>query len=157
VNFGGDGMAGDDREIRIDSAWKEEVRRERERLRQEEERRRREAEAKEKAGGGQSETDRYFMALTQSLAAQALMQLGQMENPMTGSRELDLQGARQTIEILGSLQRKTQGNLSAEEKEMLDGALHDLRMIYVERAGGAAGGGGGFGRGGAGGKPRRGR
>ncbi len=134
------GMTDDNtnREIRIDTAWKEEVRKERERLKrqEEEDRKRREAEERTGKGGGPAETDRYFVALVQSLAAQALMQLGQMENPLSGGRELDLQGAKQTIDILGAIQRKTKGNLSAQEQEMLEGTLYDLRLIYVERAGG---------------------
>ncbi|MCX7805590.1 MAG: DUF1844 domain-containing protein [Planctomycetota bacterium] len=145
------------REIRIDAAWKEEVRRERERLKQqeEEERKRREAEARDREGAGPAETDRHFLALVQSLAAQALMQLGQMENPLSGARELDLHGAKQTIDILGALQRKTKGNLSAQEQEMLEGALADLRLIYVERAGGARRAPGGQGRQGGGRQPGR--
>ena len=129
-------MPDDSREIRVDSAWKEEVRKERERLKQEEDKQRREQATRKQAGGGPSETDRGFVAIVQSLATQAIMQLGQVENPLTGQREIDLQGAKQTIDIIEALQRKTKGNLSQQEQEMLEGALYDLRMIYVERRGG---------------------
>ena len=42
--------------------------------------------------------------------------------------------ARQIIDILGLLQDKTKGNLDSTEFSLLEGALYDLRMKYVERA-----------------------
>ncbi len=54
---------------------------------------------------------------------------------MQGRTVVDLEGARQFIDILGILQDKTRGNLDAREAALLDGALYDLRMKYVERSG----------------------
>jgi len=60
-----------------------------------------------------------------------LMQLGlaapQGEKPM-----LDLIGARQTIDILGLLNDKTKGNLTAAEEGTLRNILYELRMAYLE-------------------------
>jgi hypothetical protein len=77
---------------------------------------------------------KIFMSFLAGLAQQALMQLGEMENPFTGQAEMDLQGARYTIEILNTLLAKTKGNLSKEEEESLGGTIHDLKMRYVEIA-----------------------
>jgi hypothetical protein len=38
------------------------------------------------------------------------------------------------IDILGLLNEKTRGNLDAGESALLEGALYDLRMKYVERS-----------------------
>jgi hypothetical protein len=39
--------------------------------------------------------------------------------------------AKQTIDLLGMLEEKTRGNLTAEESGMLKNILYDLRIIYV--------------------------
>ena len=36
------------------------------------------------------------------------------------------------IEILGLLDEKTRGNLTAEERQMLEQVLYELRMRFVE-------------------------
>jgi hypothetical protein len=43
--------------------------------------------------------------------------------------------AKQTIDILGLLERKTRGNLSSDEEAMLRSILYDLRMIYIREKG----------------------
>jgi hypothetical protein len=40
--------------------------------------------------------------------------------------------ARQDIDLLSILQEKTKGNLTGEEERLLEHALYDLRMRYVE-------------------------
>ena len=77
---------------------------------------------------------KIFMSFISGLAQQALMQLGEMENPYTGQAELDLQGARYTVELLNTVLVKTKGNLSPEEEETLSGIIHDLKLRYVEVA-----------------------
>jgi hypothetical protein len=46
---------------------------------------------------------------------------------------VDVESARQTIDILAMLQRKTRGNLSTEEVRFMEEVLHTLRMSYVRR------------------------
>lgn len=77
---------------------------------------------------------KIFMSFISGLAQQALMQLGEMENPYTGQAELDLQGARYTVELLNTVLVKTKGNLTPEEEETLSGIIHDLKLRYVEVA-----------------------
>jgi hypothetical protein len=76
-----------------------------------------------------------FTVFLQSLAQQALMQLGLIPWPH-GQRELQLDAARDTIDIMALLKDKTKGNLSPEETQYLDRALYELRMgaIEVEQA-----------------------
>ena len=54
-----------------------------------------------------------------------------MEHPVTHQREVDVELGKHWIDILGMLQKKTAGNLTPQEKRMLEGLLADLRMQYV--------------------------
>ncbi len=54
-----------------------------------------------------------------------------MEHPVTGKREVDLELGKHWIDILGMLQQKTRGNLLAQEQQVLEGLLADLRMQFV--------------------------
>ncbi len=70
--------------------------------------------------------------LISSLVVPALMALGEIENPMDGERTVDLDAAKFNIDLLQVLQEKTKGNLTDEEGKVLNGALYDLRMRYVQ-------------------------
>jgi hypothetical protein len=70
--------------------------------------------------------------LVTSLAAQAAVGLGLMPDPFSNSTHLELDMAKHHIDMLGVIEEKTKGNLSKEEHEMLDSALHELRMLYVQ-------------------------
>ena len=73
-----------------------------------------------------------FEALIFSLSTTALLQLGMAPHPETGRQEKDLPGAKQTIDILEMLQEKTRGNLTADEGQLLEECLYDLKMTYVK-------------------------
>jgi uncharacterized protein DUF1844 len=66
-----------------------------------------------------------------NLATTAAANLGEMPNPFTRQTELDLEGARQVIDLLLALQLKTRGNLNTEEAGLLESLLYDLQMKYV--------------------------
>jgi hypothetical protein len=68
-----------------------------------------------------------------SLATQAMVLLGEVPDPQTNQRALNLDAARQTIDILGILADKTKGNLSAEEDRLLQDVLANLRMSFVTK------------------------
>ncbi|HEX2268595.1 MAG TPA: DUF1844 domain-containing protein [Pyrinomonadaceae bacterium] len=72
-----------------------------------------------------------FISFVMSIASNAASALGMMEHPVTHQREVDPELGKHWIDILGMLQRKTSGNLSLAERNMLEGLLHDLRMQYV--------------------------
>jgi len=74
-----------------------------------------------------------FGTLLISLSTQALMYLGEMEIPGLegeGARK-DLPAARNIIDLLAVLERKTAGNLDADEAALLEQILYDLRMRFV--------------------------
>jgi hypothetical protein len=89
-------------------------------------------EAKPKGTPAEQQQTRMFMSFLAGLAQQALMQMGEIENPFSGQREVDLQGARGTIELLTIIQNKTKGNLTEDEDAALKDAVRDLKMRYVE-------------------------
>ena len=66
-----------------------------------------------------------------SLYMTTLMQLG-LAAPQGEKPSLDLMGARQTVDILGLLNDKTKGNLTAAEENTLRNVLYELRMAYLE-------------------------
>ncbi len=72
-----------------------------------------------------------FISFVMSIASNAASALGMMEHPVTHQRDVDPELGKHWIDILGMLQKKTAGNLSNAEKNMLEGLLHDLRMQYV--------------------------
>jgi hypothetical protein len=82
----------------------------------------------------QGEGDVSFMSFVMSLATQALVQLGEMAPPPGMEIPVDRVAAQQTIDILTMLQRKTVGNLSADEARFIEEVLHSLRMSYVRSA-----------------------
>ena len=67
-----------------------------------------------------------------SLNSSALVNLGVIEDPATNQKAKNLPMAKQTIDILGMIEEKTQGNLSDDEANMLKTMLYELRMLYVK-------------------------
>ena len=77
-----------------------------------------------------------------SFAAEAL---GMSAHPMAGGApQVNLPLAKQCIDMLGTLQRKTRGNLSGEEKQFFELILSQLRMQYVSLSSQRGGGPRGF-------------
>ena len=73
-----------------------------------------------------------FSTFVLGLSTQALLHLGEIPNPVSHAVETDLEAARQVIDILGMLAEKTRNNLEPGEQSLLESALYDLRMRYVE-------------------------
>jgi len=73
-----------------------------------------------------------FSTFILGLSTQALLHLGEIPNPLSNTVERDLDAAKHVIDILGILQEKTRNNLEAGEQGLLESALYDLRMRYVE-------------------------
>ena len=71
-----------------------------------------------------------FTALVQTLASQALVYLGGVATA-AGEAIIDLDTAKQQIDLMAVLEEKTKGNLTAEEQSVLDTALYETRMRYV--------------------------
>ena len=75
-----------------------------------------------------------FVNFVMSIASNAASSLGMMEHPVTHQRDVDIEVGKHWIDILGMLEKKTKGNLVAQERQMLEGLLADLRMQYVSLA-----------------------
>ena len=76
-----------------------------------------------------------FSTFVISLNSSALVQLGILDDPTTGEKSKNLTLAKQTIDVLGMMEEKTQGNLNADEAHMLKSILYDLRILYVKEKG----------------------
>ncbi|HXH28006.1 MAG TPA: DUF1844 domain-containing protein [Candidatus Polarisedimenticolia bacterium] len=73
----------------------------------------------------------HFKNLILNLATSAAAGLGEIPNPYTQQTEVDLEGARQMIDLLLALQVKTRGNLAPEESSLLESLLFDLQTKFV--------------------------
>jgi hypothetical protein len=78
-------------------------------------------------------TDYYFIDLILMLASSAKIDLGELVHPYYRDKEINLARARITINMIGSLIKKTNGNLNIEEKKVLREVLDDLQKTYVEK------------------------
>jgi hypothetical protein len=72
-----------------------------------------------------------FDHVIQSIYLSALVAMGAGTEPGQQPR-IDIVGARQSIDMLAVLEQKTKGNLTEKEQRLLQNALFDLRMMYVE-------------------------
>lgn len=73
-----------------------------------------------------------FATLVLSFATSALIQMGAAPDPSTGKTSKDLGLAKQNIDILEILQKKTKGNLTRDEQALLEGVLAEVRLRFVE-------------------------
>ncbi|MBI1864668.1 MAG: DUF1844 domain-containing protein [Nitrospirae bacterium] len=87
--------------------------------------------AEEPPAGAPPLPEASFMGLLYSLHASALMAMGEVPDPHSGETQADLPIAKHSIDILGVLRKKTQGNLDADEEKLLENILYDLRMRFV--------------------------
>jgi len=134
--------------IVVDSDWKAQAQAEKEKLAREVEAKQAQAQQAAAAGpagpaaagaaagpGGQRELPpASFETLVASLATQILYALGGYEDPRTKRRYVDLDLAKHHIDTLTVLEAKTKGNLTEDEKKVLDNALYECRMQYVQIA-----------------------
>lgn len=81
---------------------------------------------------GTPQADPHLLQLILSLETAAMQQMGKLQNPFTGKIERDLELAKNSIDMLGMIERKTEGNLASEEKSMIERALYQLRMNYID-------------------------
>jgi hypothetical protein len=72
-----------------------------------------------------------FDKLVQSLYMTAALQMGAGTQPGEQPR-VDILGARQSIDMLSVLTEKTKGNLTDKEQRLLQNALFELRMMFME-------------------------
>ncbi len=122
--------------IIVDDDWKAQAEAEKQRLDKE-------AATPDKPGEMRELPPASFTSLVNFLMAQIFMTLGGMEDPKTKKRYVDLELAKHHIDTLLVLEEKTRGNLTDDEKKLLDEALYQTRMQYVQIAQQATPAGGG--------------
>lgn len=136
---------------KVDEDWKRQVQEEKRRLEQQMgDAPRRTAPAPRQASSAADEAgdSPSFIHLVQSLATQAAMCLGLVQDELyTGQPQIDLKQGQFLIDLMEVLREKTRGNLTSEEQSTLDQTLDELRMVYVSLVQKLAGGGRGSGRG----------
>ena len=95
-----------------------------------------------KATGGKADTHAEaplptldFATFIMSLNASALVNIGMIDDPVTGKKMKNLVLGKQTIDIIAMLEEKTKGNLTVDEEKLLKGMLYDLRIAFVKHSG----------------------
>ena len=63
-----------------------------------------------------------------------MLHLGEVPDPDTNERNVNLALAQQTIDILTMLREKTAGNLTEEEDGIFSRLLYDLQLRFVNRS-----------------------
>ena len=92
-----------------------------------------EEEKLEKQGSQQNQLPRGdFSSIVSMLATQSMFAMGLIKQNETDEPKVDLELARFNIDLLSSLEEKTKGNLTKEEGKMLEAALGQLRMAFVQ-------------------------
>ncbi len=79
-------------------------------------------------------TSREFINLLSSLGYQAMMHLGEIPEPSTGQKEVNLEAAKEIIDLLAALQVKTEGRRSSEESQVLKSIVPELQMKFSQIA-----------------------
>ena len=82
----------------------------------------------------ESRDDELFLELVLVFQQSGWMALGKIQNPLTGKVDLNLEAASHAIDMLAMLQAKTRSTLSSQERNLIDNALTQLRLNYVEAA-----------------------
>jgi hypothetical protein len=120
------------KKIIVDEDWKHEAQHDKEVLAAKEAEEKK-TEPAEGEGPGRSGPlpEGNLAALISMLTTQTLFALGFLQIKGEEEREPDLDLARYNVELLTSLEEKTKGNLTPEEKQLLKNTLSELRMGYV--------------------------
>ena len=90
-------------------------------------------DAQNESGYGEDESGISFVAFVLSLAHTAAVHFGDIPDPVSGQKNsANLAAAQQMIDILSLMEQKTRGNLTAEERQLLEQVLFELRLRFVE-------------------------
>jgi len=73
-----------------------------------------------------------FAAFVMSMNTSALFHLGELADPATGEKMVDLVLAKHAIDTLAMIEQKTVGNLEKDEKDLLAEIIYDLKMRYIK-------------------------
>ena len=128
----------DRRKIRLDELNKDDVEAQQPTIDEVEERKAKEEYTTSSAQHREKTSDQLpkvtFSTFIFSLASSALVHLGEVSDPVTNQKSVNLTMARQIIDTLAVIEEKTQGNLSKDEEQLLKSLLYDLRMKFVQKS-----------------------
>ena len=127
-------MADEEKKIIIDDDWKQEAQKEKEELAAEQDAEKEKQAESESAKQGHRLPAADFSGLVSMFATQAFFALGLIRTKEDENEEKapDLPLAKFNIDMIEVVEKKTEGNLEKEEKELLDSTLHQLRMLFVQ-------------------------
>ena len=108
---------GDEIKKHVDESWKESIQKEK--------------MSDEIKKSAQAPIELSFSLFITGIMMEAVMALGDLENPVTHKKETNIQHAKILIDTLDMLRKKTKGNLEKDEEEALNSMLYDLRMRFV--------------------------
>ena len=74
-----------------------------------------------------------FSTFIMSLTSSAFYHLGDMPDPSTGKKEVNLPAVQQTIDMLVMLREKTKGNLKEDEEKLIEKLIYELQVKYVAK------------------------
>jgi fructose-1-phosphate kinase PfkB-like protein len=84
------------------------------------------------SNGGSAALDRLFHGVRAVAGAGGRRALWGPAGSSTGQKTTDLDAARQMIDTLAMIDEKTRGNLTIQERQLIEQLLYELRMKYVE-------------------------
>ncbi len=122
----------DEKKLIVDDDWKQEAQKEKEILEAQE----KEEQAQKQQGMNLPDAD--FQGLLSVFATQAYLALGLLKTSQDAEPIQDFPMAKYNIDMLAVIQEKTQGNLDDDEAKMLEEAVNNLRMAFVQLSGSAS-------------------
>jgi hypothetical protein len=72
-----------------------------------------------------------FPSFIMSLSTSVFIHLGEIPDPTTNQKKIDLPLAKQTIDLISMLKEKTEGNRTEDEDRLMDELLYNLRMKFL--------------------------
>ncbi|WP_028840633.1 DUF1844 domain-containing protein [Thermodesulfobacterium hveragerdense] len=73
-----------------------------------------------------------FSTFILSLNTAALIHLGELPDPLTNKKEVNLLSAKQTIDTIEMLKEKTKGNLTLDEERLINAILYELKLKFLK-------------------------
>jgi len=88
--------------------------------------------ASETTSSTSPKTSKLFINLLTSLGFQAMMHLGEIHHPETQQKEVNIDAAREIIDLLVVMKEKSEGRVSVEEKELFNSLVPELQMKFSQ-------------------------
>jgi hypothetical protein len=79
-------------------------------------------------------TDELFIQLVLIFHQNAMMAMGKLKNPVTDKIERNMEQAKHSIDMLEMIKDKTKNNLSEAQMQMLEHALTEIRLNFVDES-----------------------